>query len=121
MQAGIERTAIETAAADFRRMADAAADLAKGFVVERGVAFIEVHSSAPQYDKTELLLIGQQCAEVAVVLEAGNATIAAPFESGLDFVELLEIGGGMPTRVNIPQKRLPDALELIRNTLARRK
>ena len=54
------------------------------------------------------------------MLEAGNATIAAAFESGLDFVELLEIGGGMPTRVNIPQKRVPDALEKIRDTLAQR-
>jgi hypothetical protein len=121
LQPGIERDAIEAAAADFRRMADAAAELAGSFVVERGVAFIEVRSSAPAYDKTELLLLGQERAEVAVVLEAGNATIAAPFESGLDFVDLLEIGGGMPTRVNIPQKRLPDALERIRRELAKRR
>jgi hypothetical protein len=121
LPAGIERNAIEEAAADFRRMADAAEQLAEGFVVDRGVAFIEVLGSAPPYDKTELLLLGQERAEVAVVLEAGNATIAAPFESGLDFVELLEIGGGMPTRVNIPGKRLPDALERIRETLAKRR
>jgi hypothetical protein len=121
LPAGIERDAIEAAAADFRRMAAAAAQLAEGFTIDRGVAFIEIHASAPRYDKTELLLIGQQRAEVAVVLEAGNATIAAPFESGLDFVELLEIGGGMPTRVNIPQKRLSDALEKIRRELTRRR
>ena len=121
LPAGIERDAIEEAAADFRRMADAAVQLAEGFVVDRGVAFVEVLGSAPPYDKTELLLLGQERAEVAVVLEAGNATIAAPFESGLDFVELLEIGGGMPTRLNNPGKRLPDALERIRETLAKRR
>ncbi len=118
---GIERDAIEAAAADFRRMAEQAAALAEGYVVERGIAFLEVRGSTPPYDKTELLLLGQQKAEVAVVLEAGNATIAAPFESGLDFVELLEIGGGMPTRVNIPAKRVPEALARIRDALAKRR
>jgi hypothetical protein len=55
-----------------------------------------------------------------VVADAGNATIAAGYASGLDFVELLEIGGGMPTRVNIPEKLLADALARIRKTLAER-
>jgi len=57
---------------------------------------------------------------VSIVVEAGNATIAADFESGLDFVELLDIGGGMPTRVNVPAKRVPEAMRLIREALARR-
>lgn len=121
LPAGIERDAIEEAAADFRRMADAAAELAKDYEIDRGVAYLEVRGSAPPFDKTELLLLGQREADVAVVVEAGNATIAAHFESGLDFVELLEIGGGMPTRVNIPQKRVPDALEKIREAIARRR
>ena len=101
-------------------MAEAAATLAEDFVIAEGVAFIEVGSSAPAYDKTELLLLGQTRAEVSVVLEGGNATIAAPFGSGLDFVELLDLGGGMPTRVNIPEKRLPDALAAIRQRLKER-
>ena len=121
LPAGIERDAIEEAAADFRRMAEAAAALAEDFEIDRGVAYLEIRGSAPPFDKTELLLLGQQRAEVAVVVEAGNATIAAHFESGLDFVELLEIGGGMPTRVNIPQKRVPEALDKIRHALAQRR
>ena len=32
-------------------------------------------------------------------------TIAAAFDSGWDFVELFAIGGGMPTRVTIPERR----------------
>lgn len=120
LKPGVERRSIEEAAADFERMAAAAGELAEGYRIEGDVAYIEVGSSAPAYDKTELLLIGQAKATVSVVLEAGNATIAAPFESGLDFVELLDLGGGMPTRVNIPRKRLSDALETIRAELRRR-
>jgi hypothetical protein len=121
MKAGIERDAIAEAADDFRRRADKAQELAAAFEIEGDVAFIETLSSDADYDKTELLLLGQRKATVSVVLDAGNATIAAPFESGLDFVEMLDLGGGMPTRVNIPRKRLPEALQKIREALAARK
>jgi hypothetical protein len=120
LRPGIERASIQAAADDFHRMADAARRLASTFVVEGDVAFIEVGSSTPAFDKTELLLLGQQRATVSVVLDAGNATIAAPFESGLDFVALLDLGGGMPTRVNIPRKRLAEAMTLIRARLRER-
>jgi hypothetical protein len=40
-------------------------------------------------------------------------TIAAPFDSGWDFVELFEIGGGMPTRVTIPERKLDDVIAKI--------
>ena len=121
MKPGIERSSIQAAADDFNRMADTAKKLAAGFVVEGDVAYIEVGSSTPPFDKTELLLLGQEKATVSVVLDAGNATIAAPFESGLNFVEMLDIGGGMPTRVNIPKKRVPEALAKIREQLKARK
>jgi hypothetical protein len=117
---GVERDTIVAAAADFRRMADAAGALADRFVVDEGVALLEVPSGAPPFDKTELLLLGQRLAPVAVVVEAGNATIAADFESGLDFVELLDIGGGMPTRVNVPEKRVPESLRRIKDALKKR-
>ena len=48
-----------------------------------------------------------------MVVDRGNVTIAAPFESGLNFLEILGIGGGMPTRVSIPEKRLARAIEAI--------
>lgn len=117
---GIEADSIAEAAADFERRAQAAQELATHFHIEGDVAYLEIPSSAPPFDKTELLLLGQKVATVAVVLEAGNATLAAHFESGIDFVELLELGGGMPTRVNIPQKRLPEALTLVRSMLRER-
>jgi hypothetical protein len=37
-------------------------------------------------------------------------TIAAAFDSGWDFVALFGIGGGMPTRVTIPEQRLDDVI-----------
>jgi hypothetical protein len=117
---GIERDSIIAAAADFARMAAAAEGLAARFVVEDGIALLEIPSSTPAFDKTELLLMGQRLAPVSIVVEAGNATIAADFESGLDFVALLDIGGGMPTRVNIPGKRVPEAMRTIREALAKR-
>ncbi|MCH9681096.1 MAG: hypothetical protein K0V04_06675 [Deltaproteobacteria bacterium] len=121
LRPGGERDSIISAAEDFERMAAAAVTLSQGYVVEGDVAFVEVGSSSPSFDKTELLLLGQQKATVSVVLDAGNATIAAPFESGLNFVQLLDLGGGMPTRVNIPRKRLADGLAVIRAELVRRR
>ena len=120
LKPGIERSSIQAAADDFHRMADTARRLAETFAIDGDVAFIEVGSSTPPFDKTELLLLGQEKATVSVVLDEGNATIAAPFESGLDFVALLDLGGGMPTRVNIPRKRLSEALALIRAKLRER-
>lgn len=121
MKKGVERTSIDEAAADFRRMADASARLAEDYAVSDGIAYLELNGDSPKCDKTELLLLGQKQATVSVVVDAGNATIAAPFESGLNFVDLLDLGGGMPTRVNIPKKRLTDALALIKTTLAKRR
>lgn len=120
MKPGIERTSIEEAAADFDRMAAQSNRLAASYQVDEDVAVVEVSSATPPFDKTELLLLGQGRATVSVVVDAGNATIAAPFESGLDFVELLDLGGGMPTRVTIPCKRLPEGLRTIRAELRRR-
>lgn len=119
-RSGVEYDSIVAAANDFRGRAEAAKRMADDFAIDGDVAYLEVASGAPAFDKTELLLLGQKRATVAVVLDAGNATIAAPFESGLDFVEMFELGGGMPTRVNIPQKRVPDALQKLRDRLAAR-
>jgi len=117
----VEDGAIAAAAADFARMAASAEQLAQQFEVREGVAYLAVPSSAAPFDKTELLLLGQQLAPVAIVEEAGNVTIAADFHSGLDFVALLELGGGMPTRVNVPAKRRDEALLKIRAALAARR
>ena len=120
LRPGRERDAIDAAAADYDRMAARSRELAEGYAVDGELAIVRLSSGAGQFDKTELLLLGQQRATVAVVVDGGNASIAAPFDSGLDFVDILELGGGMPTRVNVPSKRLPDALLRIRRVLGER-
>ena len=90
--------------------------LSEKYRVDGAVAYLEVKSSAP-YDKTELLLLGQQRAAVAVVRDSGSISIAADFDSGLDFVKLFDLGGGMPTRVSVPEARRDEVLaKLARST-----
>ncbi len=120
LPAGHDREAIDAAAADYDRMADAARELANAYRVQDGIAMVKIPGGVGDFDKTELLLLGQELATVAVVVDGGNVSIAAAFDSGLDFVALLDLGGGMPTRVNIPNKRLPEALERIKAALQSR-
>ena len=120
MKPGIELDTIKEAAADFDRKAASARALAERYEIKGDVAVVEVPPDESDFDKTELLLLGQKRATVAVVVDGINVSIAAPFNSGLNFVELLELGGGMPTRVSVPRKRLALALARIREQLAKR-
>lgn len=115
---GVESAAIAAAAADFERMAAGAAALAHAYVVEQDVALLRVPAGARDFDKTELLLLGQARAAVAVLVDGHTVNIATAFDSGLDFVTLLGLGGGMPTRVSVPASRLDEALEKIRGALS---
>jgi hypothetical protein len=100
---------IERAARLVDPLLEEARRIAERYRVDGQVAYVEARSSAP-YDKTELLLIGQQKAKVAVVRDSGSLSIAADFDSGLDFVKMFELGGGMPTRVSVPEARLDEVL-----------
>ena len=91
--------------------------LAEHYRVDGGVAYLDVKSGAP-YDKTELLLLGQERALVAVVRDSGSLSIAANFDSGLDFVKLFALGGGMPTRVSVPDARRDEVLAKLAMTTA---
>lgn len=102
---------IDEAAAEFAAMAAETTRLA-GLYEPRGRAvFVDAqrHARGP-FDKTDLLLAGQAVAEVAIVRHAGYIIIAASFESGIDFVKLFDLGGGMPTRVSLPEARLDEVL-----------
>jgi hypothetical protein len=120
LRAGVELDTIRAAADAFTARMQASEALVASYVVHEGVARLDLPGGRLQIDKTALLLRGQDLALVAVVVDGPNATIAAPFDSGLDFVRLLELGGGMPTRVNIPRKRLDHAIDRIRDELRRR-
>ncbi len=77
----------------------------------RSLAFVDATAHHGQYDKTQLLLMGQERASLAMVLDLDTLTVAAPYGSGVSFLDVLELSGGMPTLVSIPKKRLHDTLQ----------
>jgi hypothetical protein len=68
------------------------------------VAYVDITSGFGRLDKTDLLLHGQKIAQMAVVVDAQNVALAAPFDSGVNFLELLGLSGGMPTRISVARK-----------------
>ena len=112
------RAVITEAAAEFERSLAETTRLAAAYRIVGRVAFCDVREAGGPYDKTELLLAGQEKAPVAAVRDSGMITIAAAFDSGWDFVALLALGGGMPTRVSLPEARWDAALTAINNAPA---
>ena len=47
---------------------------------------------------------------IARVRDRDNISLAAPFGSGINFLDLLRLSGGMPTLVSIPTSRMAEAL-----------
>ncbi|MDQ3371091.1 MAG: hypothetical protein M3680_37205 [Myxococcota bacterium] len=118
MKAGTHDAVIRDAAAEFDRRDVVTQTLAKQFTIRGRVAVVDTAGAPGQFDKTDLLLAGQERAPVSIVRDSGMLTIAAPFESGWDFVELFAIGGGMPTRVTIPETKLDDVIAKINDAPA---
>ena len=81
-----------------------------GVAKAKTLAFIDATASHGRYDKTLLLLLGQKRADAAVVLDRDTVTFAAPFDSGMNFLTLLGLSGGMPTLVSIPKNGMAEAL-----------
>jgi hypothetical protein len=108
---------IDEAARLIDPLLDESRRLAQGFRVDAGVAYVE--AGGKPYDKTELLLLGQERAPVAVVRDSGSLTIAADFESGYDFVRMFDLGGGMPTRVTVPEARHGEVMTKLAAEIAR--
>lgn len=75
------------------------------------VAYLDITRGYGRVDKTELLLLGQKKAQVSVVVDEQNVLVAAPFDSGLNFLTLFGLDGGMPTRVSLPRKDLDRVLD----------
>jgi hypothetical protein len=107
------RKEIEAQAEMMRRLEDAARELARRFEVDRtaDVAICDARGVTVTYDKTELLLLGQERAKISIVHDDTTVTMAAGFESGVDFLALLGLEGGMPTRVSVGAERLSEVLQ----------
>jgi hypothetical protein len=97
---------IEEAATMFRAHEDEARRLALEYRVQNDVAIVDASHARTHYDKTLLLLLGQERARVSVVHDKTTVTAAARFDSGVDLLEKLGLEGGMPTRVSVSIGRL---------------
>ena len=113
MGPGVYADTIAEAAAEFEQRDRGTQAIASGYAVRGRVAFVDVGALPQPYDKTDLLLVGQQRAPVAVVRDSGMVTVAASFDSGWNFVRILGLDGGMPTRVTVPESRLDEVIEAI--------
>lgn len=108
-QQAVQWEEIEAAAREIDPLLDGARRIAEQYRLQDGVAYVDV-AGQRGYDKTELLLLGQERAPVSVVRDSGSLTIAADFDSGFDFVKLFQLGGGMPTRVTVAEARHDEVL-----------
>ncbi len=117
-KAGVHDDVIREAAALFEKRDAKTQELASRYTLRGRVAVVDTDGSAGLFDKTDLLLAGQGKAQVSIVRDSGMLTIAAAFDSGWDFVELFAIGGGMPTRVTIPETKLEDVIAKINDAPA---
>lgn len=113
LAAGTHADVINSAAAEFAQRAAGTAVLASRFTLRGRTAIVDTSLHSGPFDKTDLLLEGQKRAPVAIVRDSGQLTVAAAFHSGWDFVKLFELGGGMPTRVTIPEASLATVLRKI--------
>jgi hypothetical protein len=118
MAPGVQDDVIADAAAEFDRRDAVTRELARRFTIRGRVAVVDTAGAPGPFDKTDLLLAGQARAPVSIVRDSGMLTIAAAFDSGWDFVELFSIGGGMPTRVTIPEQKLDDVIARINDAPA---
>jgi hypothetical protein len=90
---------------------DAARRIARGFEVQNDVAIVHVPEGEVGYDRTLLLMLGQERARISVVVDTSNVTVAARFDSGVDLLTLFGLEGGMPTVVSLSRTELPSVLE----------
>ncbi len=102
---------IRDAAEALRALEDESKHLAQKYVLENEIAYVDTTDAKKPYDKTFLLMLGQERARISMVYDATTITAAAVFDSGIDLLHLLGVDGGMPTRVSVPRSRLDDVLE----------
>jgi hypothetical protein len=102
---------IEAAAQLFRSHEEEARRLAHQYELYGDVAVVDASNSRTHYDKTLLLLLGQERASISVVHDKTTVTAAARFDSGVDLLQKLGLEGGMPTRVSVSVGRLGFVLD----------
>ena len=77
------------------------------------VVGIDVTGHERALDKTLLLLLGQEKSTISLVVDRDTVSIAARFDSGINFLQLFGASGGMPTRISMPRSRMTQILEAL--------
>ena len=103
----------QAAAHGLEAMEREAKRLSGRYFVRGGLAICDATRRSGPYDKTALLLIGQELASISLVHDETTVTVAARFDSGIDLVGALGLSGGMPTRVSVAAKRLDEVIEAL--------
>jgi hypothetical protein len=101
---------IEKASEALRAREDEARRIARAYEIKNDIALVEVPVGHAPYDKTLLLLLGQERARVSVVLDPNALTVACRFDSGIDLLTQLGLQGGMPTVVSLAPKQRDEVL-----------
>lgn len=102
---------IDAAGAELAAMEAETRRLAGGYQrVEPDLLVVDASKRRGPYDKTLLLLLGQERGRMSAVLDGDSVTFAAAFDSGVNFLKAFGISGGMPTRVSIQRSKLAEAL-----------
>lgn len=102
---------VDRAAAELAPVEQETRRAAQGYErIPPGIAIVDVRQGFGKLDKTLLLLMGQEREAVSIVIDQNNVAVAARFDSGLNFLTLFGLAGGMPTRVSLPLKQLPAVL-----------
>lgn len=104
---------IQDAAELLRPKEDESRRLAAKYQVRGDVAIVDASARTQPYDKTFLLLLGQERAKISIVHDRSTVTVASRFDSGVDLLTLFQLDGGMPTVVSLPVARLPDVLKAL--------
>ena len=105
---------IEQVGRPYRELQQAAAALAEQFLsAAKDTVLVTVPPDWPSYDRTHLLLLGQSQARIAAVLDRDTLTFAAHYKSGINFLTMFGLTGGMPTVVSIKAKDLDWAMAAI--------
>lgn len=109
---------VQEAAEAMRALENESKRLATRYRVEGDVAICDARNREGPYEKTLLLLLGQELAPISLVHDDTTVTAAARFDSGINLVKLLGLEGGMPTRVSVPAKQLEDVRRRLRNRVS---
>ena len=102
---------VDEAAAELADHLARARQLAEGYrALSDELVMVDVSAEQQPYDRTELLLLGQRRARMALVVDGDTSTFAAAFNSGVDFLTHFGLSSGMPTLVSLHTTQLPRAL-----------